>query len=126
MQKQQLAAAATRVDPSDLQLLQITTPKQYTKAKHQMFLKLCVEKSGVLGKNESKNIAVLKEKDVTYLRLLAAVEKTQKKLSDAKRKYDNCFPSDDENVPWQSYVEEIDNKVENKEDEEMLELFMEV
>ena len=91
-----------------------------------MFLNQCIEKCGVLGKNESKNIAVLKEKDVTYLRLLAAVEKTQKKLSDAKRKYDDCFPSDDKNVPCQLYVEEIDNEVENEEDEEMLELSMEV
>ena len=79
-----------------------------------------------MGKGEKEHIAVLKDKDVTHLRLLGAVEKAQKRLTSSKKKYDELLSSIDSNLPRQSSVEEIDNEDDNNEDNDMLDILLEL
>ena len=79
--KKNVEAAANNIAPSDPTLWNLLAPKQFTKAEKHLFLKLCVANSGLLSKNETDHLKVLKDNNVTYLRLLAAVEATHKKLT---------------------------------------------
>ena len=45
----------------------------------------------MLSKNESEQLKVFKENDVTYLKLLANVKSTGKKLTSLKNQYDKEF-----------------------------------
>ena len=65
--------------------------KKFLKAERQLFLRLCVPGSGVLSKNEKEQIAVLRNNDVTYLKLLAAVETAQKELTELQKHYADKF-----------------------------------
>ena len=63
------------------------------KSERQLFLKLCVPGSGVLSKCEKDHIEVLRKHDVTYLKLLGAVEAAQKRVINLQKEFDDCFPS---------------------------------
>ena len=67
VEKKLKASQAANILVSHPSLWDITNPKWFTKAKHQLFLKLSFPGSEVLSKNESKNIKVLQDKKFTYL-----------------------------------------------------------
>jgi len=72
-----------------------------------------VPNSGVLSKNESEQLKVLEENDVTYLKLLADVESAGKKLTSLRKRYDKEFLSSSEGSPS---VEELSEDKEDGED----------
>ena len=71
----------------------ILLPKYFIKAEHQLFLKLCVPKSGVLGKDEKEQFQVLQKHNVTYLKILAEVETHRRKLTELQKQYDKELSS---------------------------------
>ena len=88
-----------------------------------MFLKLCVENSGVLGKGESVQLTCLEENDVTRLSLLAAVELKETKLTALRNDYAAKFS--DSGVP-ESSVEECANEDDISLDDDILEMMADV
>ena len=67
----------------------------------------------MLSKNESEQLKVFKENDVTYLKLLANVESTGKKLTSLEKQYDKEFLSSSESS---LSVEELNKDKKDKED----------
>ena len=118
--KKNTEAVTKNIAPSDPTLWNLLAPKQFTKAERQLFLKLCVANSGVLSKNETEQLKVLKDNNVTYLRLLAAVEATHKKLTALQKEYDERFSDSDKETCEEASVEEIDNVCCNEEEIEMI------
>ena len=88
MKKKARKVAAATVLISDPTLWRIGFPKMITKAEHQLFLKLCDPTSGFILKDKSKQIEVLVKHDISYLKLLAAVKASQKKLTNIQKEYD--------------------------------------
>ena len=118
--KKNTEAVTKNIAPSDPTLWNLLAPKQFTKTERQLFLKLCVANSGVLSKNETEQLKVLKDNNVTYLRLLAAVEATHKKLTALQKEYDKRFSDSDKETCEEASVEEIDNVCCNEEEIEMI------
>ena len=85
VEKKTAKAATMKVHVTDQQLWQITAPKMHTQKERQLFLRLCVPSSGALGKKEEDQLSVLQANDVTYLKLLAAVESAQKRLTQLQK-----------------------------------------
>ena len=81
-------------------------------------MKLCLPNSGVLSKNETKQVKVLRDNNVTYLKLLAAVETTNKTLTSSQKEYDDKFSAFDNPRDQEASVEEIENKGCNNNDQE--------
>ena len=126
MEKQRDAEAATKIDPLDPQLWQIAAPGKYTSKERQLFLKLCVENSCALGKGEKYHITVLKDNNVTHLRLLGAIKKARKRLTGSKKKFDKLLSSVDSNLPCQLSVEDIDKEDDNNNGNDMLDILLEL
>ena len=113
VRKKTLAALEKGIAVHDQQLWPILQPKGFLRTERQLFLKISVPNSGVLSKNESKQLKVLEENDVTYLKLLANVESAGKKLTSLRKKYDEEFLSSSEGSPS---VEELSKDEEDGED----------
>ena len=113
VRKKTLAASAKGIAVHDQQLWPILQPKGFLRTERQLFLKISVPNSGVLSKNESEQLKVLEENDVTYLKLLANVESAGKKLTSLRKKYDEEFLSSSEGSPS---VEELSEDKEDGED----------
>ena len=93
-------------------------------AKRKCSLKLCVENSGVLGKNESVPLTCLQEIDVTCLLLLAEVETIKSKFTTLEKEYDNKFSQADALVNRQLPVEERANNDNVSLDNEMIDMII--
>ena len=122
--KKEQAAATAAISIDDPQLWDIYGEGKHTAAERKCFLKLCVENSGVLGKNERVQLTCLQENDVTRLLLLAAVETMKTKLTALKKEYDDKFSRPDTLVDRQLSVEESANDDDVSLEDEMIEMII--
>ena len=119
------AAEAPNIFIDNPSLWKICTPKAFSKAERQVFLKMSVPNSGVLSKNEAEHIKVLRDNNVTYLCLLADVQTTETKLVTLQKEYDTSFPSGDDSSTVDKSVEFVEEKINkdiNKESFQLLEI----
>ena len=94
VQKKTTLAATKNLGVADPSLWMICAPKMHTQKERQLFLRLCVPSSGALGKKEEEQLAILRDNDVTYLKLLAAVESAQKRLTALEKDFRDSFSSE--------------------------------
>ena len=122
MKKKAGKSATANVFISNPTLWRIAIPKMFTKSEHQLFLKLCAPASGVLLKSKSKQIEMSVKHDVSYLKLLAAVEAGQKKLTGLQKQCDTlCFSS---LLDQSSFVNCADNNYNNEDNGDLADGFM--
>ena len=122
MTKKQAAATKAGVaveDPS----LWVLTPQKTTKIEQQLFLRMCVPESKKLGKKPDKQIECLRNNNVTYLRLLAARETIESKLTSLKKLYEEQFCSKSSvEVDTNSDNETIGSEVDQWDDDDFVEM----
>ena len=109
---------------NDPQLWDIYGAGKHKVAERKCFLKLCVENSGVLGKNERVQLTCLQENDVTCLLLLTAVETMKTKLTALEKEYDSKFSQPDALADRQLPVEESANDDDVSLEDEMIEMII--
>ena len=91
---------------------------KHTSAERKLFLKLCIDNSGLLGKEERMQLECFRKNNVTCLRLLAAVETFEAKLIVRKKEYDIKFLQSND---CQSSVVDCANKDDISLDKDLLE-----
>ena len=111
VEKKRKAAEASNISVDNPSLWQICTPKAFSKLERQVFLKMSVPNSGVLSKNEAEHIKVLRDKNVTYLCLLADVQTLETKLVTLQKEYDASFPSGDDSPTVNNSVEFVEEEI---------------
>ena len=74
---------------------------------------MSIPNSGVLSKNEAEHIKVLRDKNVTYLCLLADVQTLETKLVTLQKEYDASFPSGDDSPTVNNSVEFVEEEINN-------------
>ena len=121
IQKRQVAAIRAGVGVAEPSLWAILTPGNTTRAERQLFLRMCVPKSGKLGKDESEQIECLHQNNVTYLRLMAAKETIELQLTSNQKAYDEQFLSESQaNLRSQSSETAKNDCINDEEWEEIL------
>ena len=124
-EKRRKTAEAKGLSVDDPSLWMFLTTNAFTVAERKVILHVCAPDSGVLSKGEGEHIDIFRKENVTYLKILAAVEGKKIKLTNLKKHLAD-IGSDQE--PSQSDLASVeDNDIDydiqlNNEDEGLLQM----
>ena len=84
-EKRRKTAEAKGLSVDDPSLWMFLTTKAFTAAERKVILRICAPDSGVLSKGEREHIDIFRKENVTYLKILAAVEGKKIELTNLKK-----------------------------------------
>ena len=85
LEKRRRTAEAKELPINDASLWTFLVPKSFTAAERKVILRLCAPESKVISKGEREHLDVFKKENVTYLKVLAAVEGKKIELTELKK-----------------------------------------